>query len=779
VRNLPKLSRRWIITSAVALGLSVLVIVGLLVVYPRVGAWMIRDKVGAKLATKLGREVRFGSIDVSLGHAVLRDVEIRGPQDGDTPLVHVDRIDVDFDPWRSMVGSIRVGATKLDGVFVTIRRGADGQDNISDVLARMRGENDPGGAARSSGSRDYMPTSIQVIHGKVLANDDVTGATALVADGEASWTPGAFVAEARNVTATTIAAPKASAARIGLRKLAAQPPTVTVDGGEISLYPKLSLSGITGKVAANPEHPGQYTLELAGGYGGVAGNLWTAKGGLDPKAATASIDLEAAKFQLDRLAPILARTAVVDYAETSVDTKIHLDLDHQGGKFGGELHLRGLNVGHPMIADKEVHDLDLSARIDGTFDRLARRLELTRGDFVVRDLPFSVTGTVTAPPRKIVEQLVALAPGDSATPVEIVQRRGPGNIEELRLRLVIPPIDCQRVLKAIPTEMAPYMAGYKLRGVFDTDVMLEANWNELDALKLDGHVGIKHCRVVDEPADSPKRLKKEFEHYVEVEEGEWSTFVVGDSNEDFVKLEDISPYLIKSIMSTEDSAFYFHKGFITSEFRTALIKDLKAGKFMYGASSITMQMVKNVLLYREKTLARKLQELFLTWHVENTLEKDRILEIYFNVIEYGPGLYGIGPAAKHFFGKSPKDLNPVEAAFFSSILPAPKERYKQYCAGTLTRWTNDKIQRILKLMVTRDRLTQLEYDTAAATPLLFVKDGEETEEDCMKRVKKAIKNARSTNPLHKSDKPDKDKDKKSRPKHKDRDHDHERDGRKS
>ena len=122
------------------------------------------------------------------------------------------------------------------------------------------------------------------------------------------------------------------------------------------------------------------------------------------------------------------------------------------------------------------------------------------------------------------------------------------------------------------------------------------------------------------------------------------------------------------------------------------------------------------------------------------------MEIYLNVIEYGPGLYGIGPAAKHYFGKPAKDLNAVEAAFFSTILPNPKDRYKQYCAGTLTKWTTSKIERILNIMLKRDRLTQAEYDTAIATPLLFVKDGSETEEDCLKRVKKAIKNARSTNP---------------------------------
>jgi membrane peptidoglycan carboxypeptidase len=188
-----------------------------------------------------------------------------------------------------------------------------------------------------------------------------------------------------------------------------------------------------------------------------------------------------------------------------------------------------------------------------------------------------------------------------------------------------------------------------------------------------------------------------------------------------------------------------------------LINDLKASGFKFGASSITMQMVKNVLLYREKTLARKLQELFLTWHVENTLTKDRILEIYFNVIEFGPGLYGIGPAAQHYFGKSAKDLDPVEAAFFSTILPSPKARYKQYCEGTLTKWTQAKIERILAIELKRDRLTQTEYDEAMHTPLKFAKlegDGVETEEECLKRVKKAIKNARSTSPFEAGDSPD-------------------------
>ena len=775
--QIPGLSRRWLLAGAVSLGIVLAATVGLGVIYPRIGAWVIRSKVGGKLAARLGREVRFGAIDVALGHVVMRDVELRGRLDGDTPLVHVDRIDVDFNAWRSLVGAVELGAAKLDGVLVTIHRGANGEDNVRDVLDRLRG----GGSAGTTGaSLGMRPTVLTVVHGKLLANDELTGATGLVADADARWTPDGLTAHARGATATTLSAPRASAAAIDIEKRAGMTPIISITGGEIALWPRLALSGIEGKVVANPERSGEYVIDLAGGYGGVPGRLWTAKGGLDPGTLVASVDLEAAKFQLVRLAPILEHSAVVDYAETSVDTRLHLEADRLGAKFSGSFHLSGLNVGHPLIAEKEVRDLDLSGQIAGSFERAGRKLELTRGDFVARSVPFSITGMVTAPPRGPIAAAppseAPVAPPERRAPDKLAAdkapreppRAGPHGIQVINLRFVIPPIDCQRVLAAIPVEMVPYMAGYKMRGVFDTDITADIDWNDLDATRLDGHIGIKRCRVVDEPSDSPRRLEDEFEHTVEVEQGDWISFDVGPSNDEFVPLDQISPYLIKSIMSTEDSAFYDHHGFIPSEFRTALVNNLKAGQFVQGASSITMQMVKNVLLYRDKTLARKLQELFLTWHVENTLTKDRILEIYLNVIEYGPGLYGIGPAAYHFFGKKPKDLSPVEAAFFSTILPSPKERYKQYCNGTLTRWTTGKIERILQIMLKRDRLTQAEYDAAIDTPLVFSKDGMESEDDCLKRVKKAIKNARPTNPLVAKDKLDPKKDK-PKPDHRDRD----------
>ncbi len=384
-----------------------------------------------------------------------------------------------------------------------------------------------------------------------------------------------------------------------------------------------------------------------------------------------------------------------------------------------------------MLAEKPVAGLEVGGEIAGRFDRATRTLVLDHANLQSRGLPFSLAGWAALPG--------GLQPDGT--------RRERAALD---MRFTVPELPCQQVLDALPPELVPYLQGFQLTGTFDTDLRVAIDWAHLDDQHtvLDGHVGIAHCRARKAP-EEVTRIAGTFEHYVEVERGQWMTFMIGPSNPDFVPIDEISPYLRSSIMTTEDSNFYHHHGFIPHEFKSALVKNLQAGGFKFGASSITMQMVKNVLLYAEKTASRKFQELFLTWYVETALRKDRIYEIYLNAIEYGPGIYGIGPAARHYFGKSARDLNPVEAAFFSSILPNPKERYAQYCKGTLRRWTEDKIQRILALMLKRGRLTQEEYDQAVATPLTFVKDGSETEEECMARRRSAMKNARPTNPLKK------------------------------
>jgi hypothetical protein len=724
------LSRRAIILIAVGATLVGLILGGLLA-YPRIGAWAIRSKVVPKLAAKLGRDVVIGDIDVGYGHATLTDITVRGPHDGDQPLARVSRVDIDFGFWGSLVGSVDVEEVVVERVAIAVRRDAAGADNATDVLDRLRGKG--ASAPSDGGSASLRPARLTVQHVSIDAVDEGAGVFGKVGDGTIVANAGEPLdVRLRDLAATTSLGQSAGAdaisARIDRGKAGR---VVTIAGGRVSLWPKMALTGIGGTVG-DGDASGRYVVDLAGGYGDVDGTLWTAKGWVEPATATASLALDADRFTLDKLAPILERSAVLDYDKTSVDASLRIEVKGAVATFAGGFHLRGLTVSHPMIAEKPVADLDVSGDIAGNFDRAARILTLDRGDFVSRGLPFSLTGHGALPGGLLADGTRRVA-------------------RALDAKLVIPPVPCQQVLAAVPLEMAPFLSGFELTGTFDAELHVAIDWANLDATRFtddkEEHVGIRNCKVKKAPADVGRRLAEPFEHAVEVDKDDWVSFVVGPENPDFVPLDQISPHLRNSIMSTEDSAFYFHHGFIVHEFKSALIKNLKAGAFRYGASSITMQLVKNVLLYREKTLARKFQELFLTWYLETILSKDRLYEIYLNVIEYGPGLYGIGPAARRYFGKPASEITPREAAFFSSILPAPKQRYIQYCQGTLQKWTDDKLDRILKIMLDRDRITQEEYDQAMATPLVFVKDGSETEEECLDRTRRAIRHARSTNPM--------------------------------
>jgi membrane peptidoglycan carboxypeptidase len=304
----------------------------------------------------------------------------------------------------------------------------------------------------------------------------------------------------------------------------------------------------------------------------------------------------------------------------------------------------------------------------------------------------------------------------------------------------VKPLPCQTALAALPAELTPALQGFKVSGTFSTDLHLGLDLDDLETpVDLGGLVGIEGCKVVEAP-DWPnaERLGVTFEQTVETEPGKWLTFFAGPENPDWVPYSDISPHLVNSIMTTEDSGFFKHKGFIPSEFRSALQQNLQRGYFRLGASSITMQMVKNVLLSREKTLSRKLQELFLTWYMEHSLTKERILEIYFNVIEFGPGIYGIGRAAHHYFGKPAKELLPQEAAWFSSILPNPKRRYEHFCRAAEAldgKWDN-YVKRILRKVHERGRMSDEDYAKAIAGPLTFDRAEAPPEKDCLALVKR-------------------------------------------
>jgi monofunctional glycosyltransferase len=133
----------------------------------------------------------------------------------------------------------------------------------------------------------------------------------------------------------------------------------------------------------------------------------------------------------------------------------------------------------------------------------------------------------------------------------------------------------------------------------------------------------------------------------------------------------IAPSFKRAVLVAEDINFFSHRGFDVGEIRGAMTKALEEGEAPRGASTITQQLAKNLWLSPSRNPLRKLEEAILTWRLERTLAKRRILELYLNVVEFGPGVYGAEAASHRYFGKPAADLRDDEAAQLAASLPSP------------------------------------------------------------------------------------------------------------
>ena len=159
----------------------------------------------------------------------------------------------------------------------------------------------------------------------------------------------------------------------------------------------------------------------------------------------------------------------------------------------------------------------------------------------------------------------------------------------------------------------------------------------------------------------------------------------------------LSPYLVKAVIIAEDDKFWRHEGFDYEAIQKAMEKDIKAGKFKAGGSTISQQLAKNLYLNPEKSLIRKLKEAVITWKLERSLSKKRIIELYLNVVEWGDGVFGAEAASRYHFGKSCIELTPMEAARLAVVLPNPK----RFNAAGDQRYVNSRSNIIYNIMVKR------------------------------------------------------------------------------
>ena len=173
----------------------------------------------------------------------------------------------------------------------------------------------------------------------------------------------------------------------------------------------------------------------------------------------------------------------------------------------------------------------------------------------------------------------------------------------------------------------------------------------------------------------------------------------------WVPLSRISPYMTKAVLIAEDDKFWHHEGFDFDGIERALDKDIRDGKFKAGGSTISQQLAKNLFLSPSKNPVRKVKEAILTYRMEHTLSKRRILELYLNVAEWGEGIFGVEAAARHYFGVPAAAISAEQAVRLASVLPNPHK----YSPVNQSRYVDNRSRIIYGIMVRRGIVIP-EYD---------------------------------------------------------------------
>ncbi len=363
----------------------------------------------------------------------------------------------------------------------------------------------------------------------------------------------------------------------------------------------------------------------------------------------------------------------------------------------GRFALHGIGGEHRMIARLPVEDVALAADFEFDWHEERRQAELTLDGLSAGNARFDV-------------RLEAGRLGEEPT---------------LSLDVAFPVQPCDGLLRDIPRGLIPRLEGARLRGRlwFDFKATVDlanpdsfrfhlgGDWSRCHAVTLGDHV-------------SPARLRRSFVH--QIWEGGVNTGIqVGPGTPGYVPLDQIPETVQQAALATEDMAFFRHEGFRPTLIGRAIRLNLNRRRYVYGGSTISQQLVKNLFLSREKTLSRKIEEAIITWHMERVLSKERILELYLNCIEYGPEIYGIRAAAESYFGVHPSDLSPLEGAFLMGLKPSPSSGYLAYRRRLFRPWWRQKMERILRrLWREMDVLTEAQYRAAAPYVPVFYYPGE-------------------------------------------------------
>jgi hypothetical protein len=412
---------------------------------------------------------------------------------------------------------------------------------------------------------------------------------------------------------------------------------------------------------------GPGTFRVSASFSTAVGNEKEAEARLDAKVDLSSGNLEG-ELAVDRLSLFAYRFLLPHWFSPSrlsflEGGRVALQFDREAGRVAlyGQGKLSDFNIVSQRLSSKAVEHLsiDVVAGEDPTtglqFDLNSRRLE------------------TLAPVRLSFGRIANL-------PIDFNIDASDAEFPKFYARVSLPDMPLNDILASIPKALGSALEGLQLAGTFGFSLSIEGNSRDLRDLKFSFEAredGVK--REAPARAADFDKLSGAFKHRPPTDRNR--PIIVGEGP-DFVPLSQISPWLILAVTTCEDGSFFKHSGFNEFQLKMSIIRDIEKGRFARGASTLSMQLVKNLFLTHEKTVARKLQEVILTWLLEKEVRKDKLIEVYLNIIEWGEGVYGIKQACDEYFGGIPPSmLNPGHAAFLASFIPYPKPFHRRFKEG--------------------------------------------------------------------------------------------------
>jgi hypothetical protein len=302
------------------------------------------------------------------------------------------------------------------------------------------------------------------------------------------------------------------------------------------------------------------------------------------------------------------------------------------------------------------------------------------------------TVEIAGPARVQVGRLPVLITASLAT-------RGP----HLELAIECDGLTPEGVVASLPAPLLGPLPRAGVIGAWDYRLGFRLDVSQPDSVDFHADV-IAHGLALD-PARSKLNLltlDQPFLAQIHLPHGRLATRDLSEANPNYRPLDAIDSILVHAVLTNEDGGFYRHGGFNPDAVKGAIAANIRAGAYRRGAGTITMQLARNLYLGHERTLSRKAQEVALAWILEHLtyVTKRRLLEIYLNVIEWGPGVHGANEATRYYFGRDAGRVTVDQALFLATVVPAPtKWHYRFDAAGALRPFERAQMHFIGRAMI--------------------------------------------------------------------------------